>query len=222
MLERFGARLDKVTKKVITETQTAYKKLRKEITEGRDRLLELSSFRPDIGKEVAEQIREEEQSGELQDYLFPLFEHYGVRVEPLDETSFHISPDQLFDDLFPLPAEGIRITFNRDDALIRPENILMTWDHPMVTGASEVILGSERGSCAIAVDPTQDVPLKLQAIYVLETVAPPALNADRFLPPTPVSIVVDHTGSEMDDTVEAQLKDVNRGDCWNMKASARR
>ena len=94
-----------------------------------------------------------------------------------------------------------------DEALIRPDAILMSWDHPMVTGAGELILGSERGSCAMAVDPAQDIPLKLQAIYVLETVAPPGLNADRFLPPTPVSIKVDHAGNAVDGTIAQHLKD---------------
>ncbi|MDF7823404.1 SNF2-related protein [Pontiellaceae bacterium B12227] len=213
MLERFEPKLNKVTGKVITETRTAYKKLRKEITEGRDRLLELSSFRPDIGNEVAEQISKVEQSDELQTYLLQLFDHYGVKAEPLDATSFHLCPDQLFDDLFPLPPDGLRVTFSRDDALLRPDNILMSWDHPMVTGANEVILGSERGSCAIAVDPNQEAPLKLQAVYVLETIAPPALNADRFLPPTPVSITVDHAGTAVDSTIAEYLKD---GEPWRL------
>jgi ATP-dependent helicase HepA len=213
LLERFGARLDAVTDKVITETRTFYKKLRKQITAGRDRLLELSSFRPDIGDAVAKQINAVEQSPDLKTYLLQMFEHYGVHSEALDATTYHIRPDQMFDDWFPLTAEGFRITFSRDEALIRPDAILMSWDHPMVTGAAELILGSERGSCAIAVDPTQDIPLKLQAIYVLETIAPPALNADRFLPPTPVCITVDHSGAAVDGIVAEHLKD---GEPWKL------
>lgn len=213
LLERFDARLDKVTDKVITETQTFYKQLRAQIATGRDRLLELSSFRPDIGDEVARQIKECEQSPDLKTYLLQMFEHYGVHAEALDATTYHIRPDQMFDDWFPLSAEGIRITFNRDEALIRPEAILMSWDHPMVTGAAELILGSERGSCAIAVDPAQAIPLKLQAIYVLETVAPPGLNADRFLPPTPVIVTVDHAGNAVDGTIAQHLKD---GEPWKL------
>ncbi len=213
LLERFDARLDKVTDKVIADTKTFYKKLRKQITEGRDRLLELSSFRPDIGDAVARQIHEVEQSAELETYLLQMFDQYGVHAETLDTTTYHIRPDQMFDDWFPLSAEGIRITFSRDEALIRPDAILMSWDHPMVTGAAELILGSERGSCAIAVDPSQETPLKLQAIYVLETIAPPALNADRFLPPTPVIITVDHAGSAIDEPLATHLKD---GEPWKL------
>ncbi len=207
MLERFESKLNKVTDAVIKETKTVYKKLRKEIIEGRDRLLELSSFRPDIGHEVARQINAVEQSPDLKTYLLQIFERYGVHAEALDAVAYHIRPDQMFDEWFPLSAEGLQITFDRNEALIRPEAILMSWDHPMVTGAAELILGSERGSCAIAVDPSQSAPLKLQAVYVLETIAPPGLNADRFLPPTPVSITVDHMGDAMDGSIAEQLKD---------------
>jgi ATP-dependent helicase HepA len=207
LLERFGTQLDAVTDKVIKETHAFYEKLRAEIAAGRDRLLELSSFRPDIGHAIAQQINELEQSTELQNYLLQMFEQYGVHAEALDATSYHLRPDQMFDEWFPLSAEGMRITFNRAEALIRPDAILMSWDHPMVTGAGELILGSERGSCAMAVDPTQTIPLKLQAVYVLETVAPPGLNADRFLPPTPVSITVDHAGNAVDETLAQDLSD---------------
>jgi ATP-dependent helicase HepA len=207
LLERFETRLDAVTDEVITETRAFYRKLRAEIAAGRDRLLELSSFRPDIGNAVARQINACEQSTDLQTYLLRMFDHYGVHAEALDAATYHIRPDQMFDDWFPLSAEGFRITFNRDEALIRPDAILMSWDHPMVTGAGELILGSERGSCAMAVDPVQETPLKLQAIYVLETVAPPGLNADRFLPPTPVNVMVDHVGNAIDGTVAERLKD---------------
>ena len=213
LLERFNAQLHEVNDEVIAETHAFYEQLRKQITAGRDRLLELSSFRPDIGKAVAQQIRECERSAELKNYLLRIFDHYGVRAEALDATTYHISPDQMFCDDFPLRDEGIRITFDRDEALIRPDATLMSWDHPMVTGAGEVILGSERGSCAIAVDPNQEIPLKLQAIYVLETVAPPGLNVDRFLPPTPINITVDHSGAKVEETLMQNLKD---GEPWNL------
>ena len=213
LLERFKDRLDKVTDKVIAETRALHEQLRKEITEGRDRLLELSSFRPEIGNEIARQIQEIEASDELETYLLRMFDQYGIHAEALDESSYHIRPDQMFDEWFPLSAEGLRITFNRDEALIRPDATLMSWDHPMVTGAAELIMGSERGSCAIAVDPEQDIPLKLQAVYVLEAVAPPGLNIDRFLPPTPISIVVDHAGGAVDEIIPRHLKD---GEPWKL------
>jgi ATP-dependent helicase HepA len=39
--------------------------------------------------------------------------------------------------------------------------------------------------------------LYLEAIYVLECVAPPPLHVDRFLAPTPLDVVVDHQGNDV-------------------------
>ena len=213
LLERFDAQLHDVSEKLITETHTFYEQLRTRIASGRDRLLELSSFRPDIGNDVARQINKIEQSPELETYLLRMLDHYGVHAEALNATSYHIRPDHLFCEGFPLRAEGLRITFNRNEALIRPDTTLMSWDHPMVTNASELILGSDQGSCAFAADPTQEIPLKLQAIYVLETVAPPKLNVDRFLPPTPVRITVDHAGNAAEEPRAQHLKN---SDPWKL------
>ena len=61
----------------------------------------------------------------------------------------------------------------------------------MVSGALELILGSEKGNAAFAVwesDEPQDV--WLEALYVIEATSPPALHVHRFLPPTLVRVVV--------------------------------
>jgi len=69
----------------------------------------------------------------------------------------------------------------------------LTWDHPLVTGAMDLLLGAETGNCAFAVLPTpNDRTLLLELIFVLEAVAPPHLHMDRFLPPTPVGVLVSH------------------------------
>ena len=39
----------------------------------------------------------------------------------------------------------------------------------------------------------------LEAIYLLECIAPPHLHIDRFLPPTPLRVLVDHEGNEGSD-----------------------
>jgi ATP-dependent helicase HepA len=63
----------------------------------------------------------------------------------------------------------------------------------MVTGAMDLLLGAETGNCAFAVLPaTNDRTMLLELIFVLEAIAAPHLHADRFLPPTPVRLVVSH------------------------------
>ena len=47
-----------------------------------------------------------------------------------------------------LPPEGTTVTFDRARALEREEITFLTWDHPMVLGALELLLGGESGNCA--------------------------------------------------------------------------
>ena len=80
----------------------------------------------------------------------------------------------------------------------------------MVTGAMELLLGAETGNCAFAVLPTaNDRTMLLEFIFVLEAIAAPHLHADRFLPPTPVRVVISH---KLADVTEAF-----RNEAWEVK-----
>ena len=63
----------------------------------------------------------------------------------------------------------------------------------MVSGVMDLILGSEQGNSCFVIWPDQQIQaIYLEVIYVLECVAPLSLHADRFLPPAPVRITVNH------------------------------
>ncbi|MGH7969092.1 MAG: RNA polymerase-binding ATPase, partial [Limisphaerales bacterium] len=77
----------------------------------------------------------------------------------------------------------------------------LTWDHPMVSGAMDLLLGAETGNCSFAVLPTTNGrTILLELIFVLEAIAAPRLQADRFLPPSPIRLVVNH---KLEDVSEA-------------------
>jgi ATP-dependent helicase HepA len=69
----------------------------------------------------------------------------------------------------------------------------------MVRGSIDLMLSSEKGNSSIVVwkkAKAKTPPILIEAIYVLESVAPSRLHVDRFLPPTPVRVVVDMQGSD--------------------------
>lgn len=60
----------------------------------------------------------------------------------------------------------------------------------MVQGALDLLLGAETGNAAFLVDPA--LPPRsalLEAVFLLECVAPAKLHVDRFLPPLPLRAV---------------------------------
>ena len=189
--------------KLLRETVAARRKLRRLLEEGRDRLLELNSFRPAIAQEIIDQIQEEERQPDLEDYLLDVFDHFGVHIEELAPHTWQLNPQGIITDAFPsLPAEGLVATCDRRRAVGREDVGFLTWDHPMVTGAMDLLLGGETGNCSFAVLPAgAERTLLLELIYVLETIAAPRLHADRFLPLTPVRLVVSHQLEEVSETV---------------------
>ena len=94
-------------------------------------------------------------------------------------------------------------------ALDREDWIFMSWDHPLVMSAMEQLTGSKEGSGAIVEGEPGASPLLLETTFILEVTAPPALEADRFLPPSPLRVTVDMTGNTVD-PVDFQAPDGRR------------
>lgn len=179
---------------LLAATADANQALRRRLEAGRDRLLELNSFRPSVAQRIIRDIRAEDADPALAEYLLDVFEQCGVHVEELAPLTWQLNPQGATTEAFPsLPAEGIIATCDRRRALGREDIAFLTWDHPMVTGALDLLLGSERGICAFAVLPhATERTLLIEAVFVLEALADRRLHADRFLPATPIRVVVNH------------------------------
>jgi ATP-dependent helicase HepA len=88
----------------------------------------------------------------------------------------------------------LSVTFDRARALSREDFAFLTRDHPIVRSALDLLLGGQSGSAALVIwHAGGGEALLLEAVFVLECVAPVSLHADRFLPATAVRVVVDHS-----------------------------
>lgn len=193
---------------LLDRTRAHKEKLDVELEQGRDHLLEMSSFDRDLGEQLQVQVEDLDLDWKLEKYMLRLFDHFGVTVEDLRDREYLLKPENLFSaEVFPgLPQEGMSITFDRDQALAREELGFFTWDHPMVTSATEMLLASERGNAAfVFVAGARKQALLLEVVCVLECIAPEKLHADRFLPPQPLRVVVDHDGKDQTQSPEAKL-----------------
>jgi ATP-dependent helicase HepA len=218
LFDRFGERLRDLASRVHRERRTIVEELdrflatvreaRAEVAgrleQGRDRLLEWNSFRPAQSSRVIEAIAQHDDDRTLDQFMLDVFDLFFIEVEEIAPRTCRLgSAGVLVDDFPGLKADGLTYTRDRSRALLREDLQFLTWDHPLASGALDMLLGSERGNCSVARWPDPDVSaLYCEAVYVLECVAPPGLHADRFLPPTPVRIVVDHRGRDVADTMK--------------------
>jgi ATP-dependent helicase HepA len=95
----------------------------------------------------------------------------------------------------------------------REQEAFMTWDHPMIRGALDLLLGSASGNAAFAVwDSQATKEILLEAWSVIECVAPADLHVERFLPQTPVRTIVDHTKTNRESDIPVIRAKLRRGD----------
>jgi len=192
---------------LITETAEYQKVLKKNLAEGRDSLLEMNSFRPKVAKKLIEQIQAEDNEPALEIYLTKVFRYFDIEMEDLAARTYLLHPASFSAEVFPsIPKEGVQVTFDRQRALSREDVSFLTWDHPMATGAIDRMLSSTIGSASCGLIRGIGNPgILLELIFVLETAGKQSIDIDRFLPHTPLRIVVDHSGNEVTESYSVAM-----------------
>ena len=188
---------DAALPKLIKKTAAFKVKIDKQLDEGRDHLLEMSSFDRDQGEALKSQVEELDEDQRLEQLMINLCDHFGVTVDDLDERSYLLLPEHLFSaEVFPtLPEEGMSVTFDRATALAREELTFLSADHPMVMSAMDSLLASDRGNAGFfRFEGAGEQLFMVEIVCMLECVAPGELHADRFMPPQPIRQIVDQKG----------------------------
>ena len=181
---------------LIETTRQLHQDLNEQLQRGRDRLLEYNSCRPHVANLIKQHAEQQDQDPQLQDYMDAVFDCFGIDVEEHSKDSYVLHPGPYMQtQSFPgLNNEGMTITYDRATALANEDMQFVTWEHPLVTGAMDMILGGEQGNTAItAIKHKAFKPgtLLLESIYVLNSTAGEALQASRYLPPSALRFVLD-------------------------------
>ena len=187
---------------LILQTQKQAKVLHLALEKGRDRLLELNSNGGEKAQRLAAEIAQTDNSPQLVDFVLNLFDIIGLEQDDLGENSIVITPTgtMLVPDFPGLKEEGATVTFDRQLALAREELEFLTWDHPMIRQGIDLIASGDIGKAAIALLVNKQLPagtLLVELIYMIESQSPKSLQLNRFLPPTPVRLLLDSKGNEL-------------------------
>ena len=201
---------------LILQTQKQAKALRLALEKGRDRLLELNSNGGEKAQRLAGEIAQTDNSPQLVNFALNLFDIIGVEQDDLGENSIVITPTgtMLVPDFPGLKEEGVTVTFDRQLALAREELEFLTWDHPMIHQGIDLIVSGDIGKASMALLVNKQLPagtLLVELIYMIESQSPKGLQLNRFLPPTPVRLLLDSKGNDLAgqvnfDTLQNKLK----------------
>jgi len=189
----------------IVETEHFREELSEKMRKGRDRLLELNSFNPQVAAQVIDRVRAVDADPFLRDFLIDLLDHFGVRVKEHEEGDVFLDPSHAYLEAFPsLPAEGMLATFDRRRAIAREDIKFISADHPLVQDAIDLLIDSKSGTTAFGHIVADQPNLLLETIFVLETVADSRWHVDQFLAPVPVRVLVDAKGRDLTEEREAE------------------
>lgn len=205
---------------LITECRKKHEALKVQLEQGRDRLLEMHSNGGEKAQLLAQEIAAQDNDTSLISFAMNLFDIVGVNQDDRGENMIVLTPsDHMLVPDFPgLPEDGCTITFDRDVALSREDTQFVTWEHPLMRNGLDLILSGNTGSSAMSLLKNKSLPvgtLLLELIFVVEATAPKHLQLNRFLPPTPVRMLMDKNGVNLAAQVEfesfnRQLSAVNR------------
>lgn len=187
---------------LLAQTRDLSQDLVKQMQEGRDRLLELNSCKPTKAAELVDALSAMDEQQQLEDYLDAVFDAFGVDSERHSDTSLVLHPgDHMRVPHFPgLPESGVTVSFQRQQALAREDMQFMTWEHPLVRGAQELIALNEFGNtafCTLRLPPLKPGTLMLEALFVLHCAAPAHLQLTRYLPKSLLRVLLDSTGKDL-------------------------
>ena len=177
--------------------------------DGRNKLLEMNSCRPELAERIVAEVKASTQALELAEFMERIFDFFGIDQQASSATSIVIHPgEQMLTESFPgLPEGGVTATFDRQEALSREDMHFLTWEHPMVTGAMDMFLNGEFGNATIC---TLKAPflkpgiLFIEAIFVYECPGPRPLQLGRYLNESAKRIVIDASGKDLTEILTAE------------------
>ncbi|MDF0533051.1 RNA polymerase-associated protein RapA [Shewanella yunxiaonensis] len=205
---------------LLNRVRAQYKELKQAMEQGRDKLLELNSNGGDRAKALAWQLAEMDNDTQLIGSVIRLWDVIGVDQEDKGENTIVLHPSEHM--MFPtypgLPEDGITVTFDRNTALSRDDIALITQEHPLVQTGLDLVTGSDTGTTCVSLLKNKALPagtLFLELIYIADASAPKASQLFRYLPTTPIRVLLDKDGNNLASKVtydqwERQLSPVNR------------
>lgn len=173
---------------------------------GRNRLLERNSFDKQDAELIVAELEDATRALELADYMDDVFDAFGVDQQTHSADSIIVEPGShmLFEQFPALPEDGLTATYQRHRALSREDMAFLSWEHPMVTGAMDLVISSDLGNsafCTLETSAFNAGTLLLEALFVVNCVSGRQLQTNRFITDSHLRLVIDERGRQHQESV---------------------
>jgi len=197
---------------LISDSWQKHCQIKTELESGRDKLLELNSSGQGRARALVEKIERSDRQIHLPQFMFQALDVFGVQQDDKADNAIALNQSEhMLNSNFPcLPEDGTTVTFDRNTALINENYQLLTWDHPMVRGVMDLVLSDEIGNASMGLLKNEALPVGtffLECLFTVEATAPAHLQLGRYLPTTPIRILVDKSGKNLADKVSESVLD---------------
>ncbi|OUR75189.1 RNA polymerase-binding ATPase [Marinomonas sp. 42_23_T18] len=187
---------------LIEEAKAYHQALLQQLDQGRNRLLEMSSCRPERAKELIHQIEENASLG-LDEYIEKVTHAFNIHTDRIekegDDSEWFIRPstDMMLEALPGIEEEGKTLVLNRRKASQREDVAFATWEHPLITMLMDEVQTFDSSRLTASTMPIAALPegtVLVESLFVIEASAHPRLKLSQSLPITPIWQLSDANG----------------------------
>lgn len=213
LLEGSVADNDRVLQALIEEAKATRQDLEAQLQSGRDRLLEYNSCRPRVAGRIATAMHEFDNHNILPQFVERFLasaniEHSLQRdgswvIPPIDSSQSHEYVEGL-----PIGEDGMTLTFDRKQALLREDMEYLTHEHPLIQSIYELASSGTFGNTSVAMLKSAAMPqgmLMLEVNFRVQAIAPKLLNLPATLPVQNLRVFISEQGGDLSDRISADM-----------------
>jgi len=184
----------------IERSRELHAELNLALQQGRDRLLEANSCRARVADRLIDEAMQRDLDFDLFNFMERIYDCYGVNSEIRGQGSWVITPgDNMLTPMPGLPDDGMTVTYERSAALASEDLHFLTWEHPFVRNAMDMILSSEFGNTAlIALGESGVKPgsLLVECHYLMDFSDDSRGHGERYFPNASIRVLLDESGRD--------------------------
>ncbi len=186
---------------LIEKSKSSADKMLKNLDQGKNRLLEIASYDDEIAQNLIQKVQSMDKKSP-KEFIEKCWNRFSIDYEDHSQDSYVVRPGpHMFISTFPaLPNDGMTITYDRKKALARDDIHFLSWEHPMISGAIDLVLSENKGNASVCLLKNKAVKagtILIETLYKLESIAPKYVQAQRYLPFQCFRFLVDINGADI-------------------------